>query len=48
MTPAAAIKAGADYLVVGRPIIEAKDPKLAAEAIVAEIDDAARTRLEID
>jgi orotidine-5'-phosphate decarboxylase len=47
MTPAAAIKAGADYLVVGRPVIEAKDPKLAAEAIVAEIDDAARTGLEI-
>lgn len=48
MTPAAAIKAGADYLVVGRPIIEAKDPKLAADAIVAEIADAARTALEID
>jgi orotidine-5'-phosphate decarboxylase len=48
MTPAAAIKAGADYLVVGRPIIEAKDPKLAADAIVAEIADAARTGLEID
>jgi orotidine-5'-phosphate decarboxylase len=47
-TPAAAIKAGADYLVVGRPIIEAKDPKHAAEAIVAEIADAARTGLEID
>jgi orotidine-5'-phosphate decarboxylase len=36
-TPAAAIAAGADYLVVGRPIIAAKDPKAAAEAIVAEI-----------
>jgi orotidine-5'-phosphate decarboxylase len=48
MTPAAAIRAGADYLVVGRPIIEAKDPKLAADAIVAEITDAARTGLEID
>jgi orotidine-5'-phosphate decarboxylase len=48
MTPAAAIKAGADYLVVGRPIIEAKDPRLAADAIVAEIEDAARTGLEID
>lgn len=47
-TPAAAIRAGADYLVLGRPIIEAKDPKLAAEAIVAEIADAARTGLEID
>ncbi|HZS62925.1 MAG TPA: orotidine-5'-phosphate decarboxylase [Xanthobacteraceae bacterium] len=37
MTPAAAIAAGADYLVVGRPIVEAADPKAAADAIVAEI-----------
>jgi orotidine-5'-phosphate decarboxylase len=36
-TPASAISAGADYLVVGRPIIAAADPKAAAEAIVAEI-----------
>ena len=36
-TPAAAIAAGADYLVVGRPIIAAADPKAAADAIVAEI-----------
>jgi orotidine-5'-phosphate decarboxylase len=36
-TPASAIAAGADYLVVGRPIIAAADPKAAAEAIVAEI-----------
>ncbi len=40
-TPAAAIAAGADYLVVGRPIIAAADPKAAAEAIVAEIAGAA-------
>ncbi len=37
MTPAAAIRAGADYLVVGRPIVAAPDPKAAAEAIVADI-----------
>jgi orotidine-5'-phosphate decarboxylase len=37
MTPARAIAAGADYLVVGRPIVEAGDPKAAADAIVAEI-----------
>ena len=37
MDPAAAIVAGADYLVVGRPVIEAPDPKAVAEAIVAEI-----------
>jgi orotidine-5'-phosphate decarboxylase len=36
-TPAAAIGAGADYLVVGRPVIAASDPKAAAAAIVAEI-----------
>jgi len=37
MTPARAIAAGADYLVVGRPILDAADPKAAAEAIQAEI-----------
>jgi orotidine-5'-phosphate decarboxylase len=37
MTPAEAISAGADYLVVGRPVVEARDPKAAADAIVAEI-----------
>jgi orotidine-5'-phosphate decarboxylase len=40
MTPAAAIKAGADYLVVGRPVVEARDPRAAADAIVAEIEQA--------
>ncbi len=40
MTPARAIAAGADYLVVGRPVIEAADPKAAAEAIQAEIAQA--------
>jgi len=37
MTPARAIAAGADYLVVGRPITEAADPRVAADAIQAEI-----------
>ena len=41
VTPSAAIAAGADYLVVGRPVIAAPDPKAAAEAIVAEIAAAA-------
>jgi orotidine-5'-phosphate decarboxylase len=40
MTPARAISAGADYLVVGRPILEASDPKAAAEAIHTEIAQA--------
>src|ERR1700720_1729848 len=37
MTPAAAIAAGADHLVVGRPILAAPDPKAVADAIIAEI-----------
>lgn len=40
MTPSAAIKAGADYLVVGRPIRDAADPCAAANAIQAEISAA--------
>ena len=36
-TPAAAIAAGADYLVVGRSITGAPDPAAAAQAILAEI-----------
>jgi orotidine-5'-phosphate decarboxylase len=40
MTPARAIAAGADYLVVGRPVMEAADPKAAADAIQAEIRQA--------
>ncbi|MBN8936198.1 MAG: orotidine-5'-phosphate decarboxylase [Rhizobiales bacterium] len=42
MTPAAAIAAGADYLVVGRPIVAASDPRGAALAIGAEIAAAVR------
>jgi orotidine-5'-phosphate decarboxylase len=37
MTPAAAIKAGADYLVVGRPIRDAADPRAVALAMQQEI-----------
>jgi orotidine-5'-phosphate decarboxylase len=40
VTPAAAIEAGADYIVVGRPITAAADPRGAAETIVAEIESA--------
>jgi len=40
MTPTRAIAAGSDYLVIGRPILEAADPKAVAEAVVAEIGPA--------
>jgi orotidine-5'-phosphate decarboxylase len=40
MTPSRAIAAGADYLVVGRPVMAAADPKAAADAIQAEIAQA--------
>ncbi len=36
-TPAAALQAGASYLVVGRPITAAEDPRAAAQAILEEI-----------
>jgi len=39
-TPAQAIKAGADYIVVGRPIIAAEDPRAAAQTMVEEIASA--------
>jgi orotidine-5'-phosphate decarboxylase len=40
LTAAAAISAGADYLVVGRPVLTAADPLAAANALVTEIGDA--------
>jgi orotidine-5'-phosphate decarboxylase len=42
-TPGAAIAAGADYLVVGRPIRDARDPRAAAEQIQAQIAAACKT-----
>lgn len=39
-TPGAALSAGADYLVVGRPILSAPDPAAAARAIVLEMEAA--------
>lgn len=41
-TPGEAIRAGADFLVVARPVVAAADPRAAAEAIVREITAAAR------
>ncbi len=40
MTPTRALKAGADYLVVGRPIRDAADPRAATLAIQTEISEA--------
>ena len=40
-TPAEAVRMGADYLVVGRPIRNARDPRAAAQRIIDEMDAAA-------
>jgi orotidine-5'-phosphate decarboxylase len=43
-TPHSAIAAGADYLVVGRPITSADDPRRAAQMFVASIEEALALR----
>lgn len=40
LSPELAIRSGADFLVVGRPIIDASDPRQAARGFVAEIERA--------
>ena len=37
MTPAQAASLGADYIVVGRPIMKADDPAAAADAVLSEL-----------
>jgi orotidine-5'-phosphate decarboxylase len=44
-TPAEAIRHGADYLVVGRPILRDPDPRAAADRVIEEIDAALRARI---
>ena len=39
MTPSDAVKAGADWLVIGRPITAAADPSEAYALVVAEIPE---------
>ena len=46
-TPGAAIRAGADYLVVGRPILSAPSPRDATDAIVTEIAAALAEKAEV-
>jgi orotidine-5'-phosphate decarboxylase len=38
MTPTQAVQAGADFMVIGRPITQAPDPRAAALAIAAELE----------
>jgi orotidine-5'-phosphate decarboxylase len=40
MTPAEAVRAGADYLVIGRPILKAANPERAVRQIVEEMEQA--------
>lgn len=42
ITPATAVKRGADFLVVGRPIIQSPNPPLAAREILEEMQEASR------
>jgi orotidine-5'-phosphate decarboxylase len=44
VTPTQALQQGADYIVVGRPIRDARDPAAAAAAIQAEIRQAIAAR----
>ncbi len=42
-TPADAVRCGTDYMVIGRPIIQAKDPAAAADEAVAMMSEACQT-----
>ncbi len=44
MTPAEAVAAGADYIVVGRAVLNAPDPGRAAEEIVRGMEQAVGSR----
>jgi len=42
--PAEAIRAGADYIVIGRPVLNAPDPVNSAREVIAEIESAISSR----
>lgn len=46
-TPGEAIRLGADCLVVGRPVLNARDPRAAAQGIIDEIDAALDQRISV-
>ncbi len=48
VTPTDAIKSGVDYMIVGRPITGAKDPKAAAMLIIDEIEEALSATASIE
>ena len=43
VSPTDAIKAGADYIIIGRPITHAADPTVAAKLIINEIEEALKS-----
>jgi orotidine-5'-phosphate decarboxylase len=45
LTPRQAVEAGADFLVIGRPISAAKDPKAAVERIITELEQDSRVKI---
>ncbi len=47
VSPTDAILSGADYIIIGRPITHAADPTAAAKLVIAEIEDALKTKEEL-
>ena len=43
VSPTDAVKAGADYMVIGRPVTMAQDPVAAVKLIIAEIEEAEKS-----